>query len=94
MLNVRVYVWQIVLHQNRGIEIPNMEAAAIAELLMEYVRKDEVSKIEEMLKNGDSASWRTIIRYEFKIQEIMDTILKYEVSMKLISIIYYHYVFM
>jgi hypothetical protein len=57
-----------------------MDRAAIAELLMEYVRKNDVAKIEEMLMNGDAASWRHIIRYEFKIEDIMTTVLQYEVQ--------------
>ena len=55
---------------------------AVATLLLEYVNKGDVSRVESHLSQfKDDSQWRYIIRCEFPIQELMADVLQYDLSL-------------
>ena len=60
----------------------HMQRRAVASLLLEYVNKGDVAKVESHMNQfKDDSQWRDIIRCEFPIQELMTDTLQYDLSL-------------
>lgn len=61
------------------------EREAIASLLMDHIKNNDVKQVEECLHTGSrtnqptKSQWRDVIRYEFSIQALMEYTLRYDV---------------
>ncbi len=57
------------------------EVESVADLLMDHVKENDVSKVEACLRRGPPSGyqWRDVIRYEFSIQALMEYTLRYDV---------------